>query len=91
MPREPAAKGVPMKYRPREPMRICGRIGHYGCTSGGGRLVRVGLIGDSNHPPRFAMVKCPACGNEHRVEVTWRQPREADAGRQPELLLEAIE
>lgn len=86
-----AAQGVPMKHRRREPMRVTGRIGHYGCTSDGGRLVRVGLIGDSNHPPRFAMVKCPACGHEHRVEVTWRQPREADEGREPELLIEVIE
>ena len=76
----------------REPMRAAGKVGHYGCEGGGkGRLVRVALRGDSNHPPRFAMVACPACGNEHQVEVTWRQPREADEGREAEVFLEAAE
>lgn len=73
-----------------DPMRITGRIGFYGCTSGGGRLVRVGLSDESNRPPRFATVDCPACGNEHKVELTWRQPSsEADEDREPELILDA--
>jgi hypothetical protein len=80
---------APMKFRQLEPMRVTGKIGFYGCEAGGGRLVRVGLTGDSNRPPRSAMVKCPACGNEHLVELTWRQPREADEGREPELFLKA--
>lgn len=76
----------------REPMRVTGKVGHYGCDGdgGGGRLVRVGLVGDSK-PPRSASVECPVCKNTHLVELTWRQPREADEGREPELLVEAIE
>ncbi|HVC07159.1 MAG TPA: hypothetical protein VND98_06215 [Solirubrobacterales bacterium] len=91
MPRELAAKGVPMKHRRREPMRVTGRIGFYGCDGGGGRLVRCALVGDSNRPPRSAMVECPNCANRHLVELTWRQLREADEGREAELLIEAIE
>lgn len=72
-------------------MRITGRIGFYGCDGGrGGRLVRVGLIGD-NRPPRSALVECPVCKNTHLVELTWRQPREADEAREPELFIEVIE
>jgi hypothetical protein len=36
------------------------------------------------------LVECPVCNNAHLVELIWRQPREADEGREPELLIEAI-
>lgn len=66
-----------------------GKIGHYGCSaSGGGRLVRVALAGDSK-PPRSAMVACPVCGNDHVVAIVWRQPRdEVDESREAELMLD---
>lgn len=81
-----------MKHRYHEPMRVTGRLGFYGCDGdgGGGRLVRCALVGD-NRPPRSASVLCPVCKNTHLVELTWRQLRQVDEGREPELLIEAIE
>ena len=66
------------------------RIGYYGCTAGGGRLIRVGLVGDLDHkPPRAVRVACPACGNTHQVRPAWRRPTGDD--KAPDLLIVAAE
>lgn len=70
------------------PMRVTGKIGFYGCA---GRVVRVGLAidpGAKGKPPAGVRVACPACGNDHTVAISWRQPVDADADREPDLVLD---
>lgn len=65
------------------------RLGFYGCSARGGRIVRVGLIGHPRRkPPRTLMVDCPACGLDHQVKPTWRRSLEVDEGQEPELVID---
>lgn len=65
------------------------RLGFYGCSAGGGRIVRVGLLGRPRRkPPRSVTVPCPSCGMPHTVEPIWRRPGEADESQEPELVID---
>jgi acetyl esterase/lipase len=65
------------------------RVGHFGCSAGGGRVVRLALRGRDGHkPPRTLLVDCPACGVNHRVAPSWRRSHGGEEGR-PELVVDA--
>ena len=65
------------------------RVGFFGCNVDGGRIVRIGLIGQPHRkPPRTLMVDCPACGMDHQVKPTWRRSLEVDEGQEPELVID---
>jgi acetyl esterase/lipase len=68
------------------------RIGFYGCSSGGGRIVRLAWLGRKGQkPPRTLSVDCPACGFTHNAVPTWRAPTDVDEGREPELAVTGTE
>lgn len=73
-----------------EPLRNTGKVSHFGCAAGGGRLVRVALAPDADpgKPPRSAEVECPACEYTHNVALTWRAPTDLDVDRKPDLVLD---
>jgi hypothetical protein len=86
----PASEGIaptlletPWAPRPED------RLGFFGCSSNGGSIVRIGLLGHSRRkPPRHISIDCPACGQRHPVEPIWRRPTEADEGREPDLVVD---
>ena len=66
-----------------------GKIGHYACSDGRGRVIRCAFLG-TGRPPRFVRVDCPHCGLTHEAAPTWRAAAEIDEGREPEVLIEAV-
>lgn len=64
-----------------------GPTGFYGCARAGrGRVVRLAWAGPGR-PPRSAELDCPACGETHRVALSWRRATALDRDREPELVL----
>lgn len=63
------------------------RIGAYGCAAGRGRVVRLRWVGAEDPPAYVEELECPACGETHRVALTWRSPTEYDEQREPDLEL----
>ena len=78
-----AAIGPPPDHlRSRAP-----KIGFYGCSRNGeARLVRVG-VRKGQRSPKAAVVRCPACGERHQVDLAWRPLIAADKGLKPEVLV----
>lgn len=75
------------RYSPPPVAGQAGRIGFYGCAAGGeGRIVRVAFSGAGTRP-QAATVACPVCGEKHAVSLSWREPVDADEGREPDLVL----
>lgn len=64
-----------------------GKVGHFACAVGSGRLVRCAMAEPMKRPPKSARVRCPACGNEHVVALMWRQPLPRDEGREVEVVI----
>lgn len=58
------------------------RIGFYGCARGN-RVVSVSITNppkNLRHQPRLLRgIACPACGEEHDADVTWRALTEQEA------------
>jgi hypothetical protein len=80
----PTLLETPWSPRPED------RVGHFGCSAGGGRLVRLGLRGQKGRkPPKALIVACPACEQPHRVEPIWRRPSPRDPDAEPELIVDA--
>lgn len=75
--------------------RLPGYVGHYGCgRNGAARLVKVTAekaterVGVGFRKPKDRwVVECPVCGEEHKVTIFWRAPKdEGEVGR-AELVL----
>lgn len=87
----PASEGVApsLLETPWSP-RAEDRVGFYGCRASGGRVVRVGLLGQPQRkPPRAVVVDCPACQQSHLINPSWRRPLDVDDDRAPELVISA--
>lgn len=72
-------------YRTQDAHRsVRTRVGFYGCSKEGGRVVSVGFTGV--RPPATVEVRCPQCGERHDVAPMWRpiQPKE---NWEPEVVL----
>jgi hypothetical protein len=66
------------------------KVGFAACAVDGGRVMRVGLVGEGK-PPRKPMIDCPNCGKPHDVVLSWRSATRFDEGREAEIVVEAIE
>ena len=72
---------------PRKPVKGQ-RVGFYGCYSGGGSLVRLGLPEGVERAPRSILIaRCPACDGGHRTTAIWHRPEPRDEGLEPEVVV----
>jgi hypothetical protein len=64
------------------------KLGFFGCSSHGGRLVCCEMAEPMKRMPKTAWVeRCPNCGNSHPASLVWRHREARDDGRQPEVVL----
>jgi hypothetical protein len=67
-----------------------GHVSFAGCPSGWGSVLRIGLAEDTDRRPTKAIITaCPACGTEHVATLFWRRLGDGDAGREPDLVVDA--